>query len=273
VPELSHALVTGGSATPDRWMLFLHGILGTGSNWRTFARQWVEQHPSWGAVLVDLRLHGGSVGFGPPHTLAACADDLRALRPKIPGRVAGVLGHSFGGKVALEYLGGGPDVEIAFVIDSTPSARPEGRGSESTVRIVSLLERLPAVFPTREAFIEEIERAGNDRAIAMWLAMQVKPARSGSGYEWRIDLAGVRALLDDYFCRDLWGVLERTPARVQLVIGGRSTVLDASDRARAARLAEERSGLVVHTLPEAGHWVHVDAPQALFEIVSHATPR
>ena len=272
MPELTHALVTSGSVTPVRWMLFLHGILGTGSNWRTFARQWVDRHPSWGAVLVDLRLHGSSQGLAPPHTLAACAGDLRALETALPGPIRGLLGHSFGGKVALEYLGLAPGIEIAVVVDSTPGARPDARGSESTVRIVSLLERLPPVFASREAFIEEIVRAGNDRAIAMWLAMQVKPARTGPGYEWRIDLPGVRSLLDDYFERDAWEVLSRTQSRVVLVIGGKSTVLSEADRERAAGLAKLRPNVEVHTLPDAGHWVHVDAPEALLALVSQATP-
>ncbi len=50
-------------AEPDRWLGFLHGILGSGANWRTFAKQIVTAKPEWGALLVDLRLHGESRGF------------------------------------------------------------------------------------------------------------------------------------------------------------------------------------------------------------------
>ena len=50
---LAHALVTAPSATPAYWMLFLHGILGSGPNWRTFAKQVVAERPDWGAVLED----------------------------------------------------------------------------------------------------------------------------------------------------------------------------------------------------------------------------
>ena len=180
-------------------MVFLHGILGSGSNWRTFASKLVTARPDWGAMLVDLRMHGQSAGFAPPHTIRACAEDVLAACEKAPGPVSFVVGHSFGGKVALELLRLDERVQDAWILDSTPSARPSARGSESTVQIVSLLERLPPRFPTREAFVEEIMRAGNDRAIAMWLAMQVKPSADGTGYEWRIDLAAIRALLDDYF--------------------------------------------------------------------------
>lgn len=269
--ELSFALVAGKS--PTRWMIFLHGILGSGSNWRTFAQKLVAARPSWGAVLVDLRAHGQSVGFAPPHTVEACARDVRALSPKIPGPVHAVLGHSFGGKVALEMLREPGDLQTAWILDSTPSARPDARGSESTVKIVSLLQRLPPRFPTRDSFIEEVMNAGNDRAIAMWLAMQVKPAADGDGYEWRLDLEAIRALLDDYFSRDEWPVLESARQTVHLVVGGKSSVLDAGDRARAMRLAEAvPSHVKVHVLPGAGHWVHVDAPAELMDLVLSGTP-
>lgn len=269
---LAHALVTAAGASPSRWALVLHGILGSGSNWRTFARQWTARHPSWGAVLVDLRLHGGSVDFAPPHGVHACAKDLRELEVAIPGQVCAVLGHSFGGKVALAYLGENTRVQTAWIIDSTPSARPDARGSETTTRIVSLLERLPPRFATREDFIATIEREGHDRGIAMWLAMQVKPARQGEGYEWRIDLPGVRALLDDYFALDLWSAIEATRAAVHLVIGGRSSVLSEADRVHARRLASTHEHVHVHVIERAGHWVHVDAPEELFALIDETTP-
>src|SRR5205085_6580304 len=61
-------------------LLLTHGIYGAGSNWRSIARKLNERRPEWGVVLVDLRQHGRSEPGEPPHTIAACADDLRALR-------------------------------------------------------------------------------------------------------------------------------------------------------------------------------------------------
>jgi len=273
VPTLAHALVTADGREPSRWMFFLHGILGSGSNWRSFARSFVAARPSWGAVLVDLRLHGNSQGFLPPHTIAACAEDLAALRRLIPGPVKAVLGHSFGGKVALEYLRHDDEVSLAFILDSTPSARPDARGSESTVSIVKLLDELPARFASREAFQEHVTRHGHTREIAMWLAMNVKADDDG-GFSFRLDVPGIRALLDDYFVRDEWDVVEEKRAvAMHLVIGDRSTVLDTEDREHARRIAEASGGRVqVHVLPHAGHWVHVDAPQELLALLIAAAP-
>jgi len=67
------------SAGPAQWMLVLHGILGSGGNWRSFARRVAEACPSWGFVLVDLRMHGLSQGAPPPHTVESAARDLVRL--------------------------------------------------------------------------------------------------------------------------------------------------------------------------------------------------
>ena len=268
---LAHAVVTpdGAAAPSSKTMLFLHGILGSGANWRTFARQLVAARPGWRAVLVDLRMHGASQDAEPPHTLAACVADLRQLEQEI-GPVHGVFGHSFGGKVALEYVFARKDLEVAWVIDSAPGARPDRRGSESTVRIVEMLDTLPERFPSREAFVDYVQERGTDRPIAMWLAMNVRPTPRGD-YEMRVDVKALKALLDDYFARDVWSVLE-DPARttkVHLVVGGRSNVLDVPERARAQRLAAGSPDITwLHVVPNAGHWVHVDAPMELLELVA-----
>lgn len=250
-------------------MLFLHGILGSGSNWRTFAKQIVQARPEWGAVLVDLRLHGESQeGFSRPHTVTAAAGDVAELIATLPSpdQVRGVLAHSFGGKVALELARQrGGDLDHVFVVDSTPSARPDGKGSESTRHIVELLRGLPPEFADRDAFTAWMEAHGVSRPVAMWLAMNVRPIPNTTRYVFRIDVAGIRELLDDYFATDLWDILEhpRGPMRAHLVVGGKSGVVDAADRERARGCPRT----TLDVIAEADHWVHVDAPDALRAIV------
>ncbi|MDB4992593.1 MAG: putative hydrolase, alpha/beta fold family [Myxococcaceae bacterium] len=271
-PLLTHALVTAPGATPSSWMLFLHGIFGTGANWRTFARRWTAERPTWGAVLVDLRMHGRSQGFAPPHTVAAAAADLRALEASVPGPVRAVTGHSFGGKVALAYVAArGGDLERAWILDSTPGARIDRHGSETTLHVLEILASLPRELPSREAFQSGLAEKGVEPSIIAWLAMNLGPAPGDGGtYVFRLDLAAIRALLDDYFAQDVWPVIESPPGNVRLglVIGGRSRVFDEDDRERARRAAAAHPDRVeVHTIADASHWVHVDAPDALLAIL------
>lgn len=271
--RLWHTLVKASDeARPERLVLFLHGILGSGSNFRSFAKRFVTEHPAWGALLVDLRMHGQSQHLPPPHTVAAAASDVLALLPSLPQPLDAIVGHSFGGKVTLELVRAMQgDLARAVVLDATPGPRLDARGSETTVAVVELLGRLTGPFPTREAFVDRVVAEGHARPFAQWLAMNL--ARSEDALRLRLDLGAIRALLDDYFALDLWPVLESPPGRVRfdVVIGGRSGVFDAGDRARAERIASASGGRVAVTvLPDAGHWVHVDDPEGTFDVVRRA---
>jgi len=261
-PTLNTSWVRAQDAEPTRVVAFLHGILGTGGNLRGLAQAFVQADPTMGALLVDLRLHGKSRGFAPPHDVAACARDLVALESTLELPIAGVVAHSFGGKVALAYHAERPALERLVLLDSDPGSRPDRVGSEQTMAVIGMLERLPTLFARREEFIELVHGEGHSRAIADWLAMNLE--RTAEGLVFRVDLAGIRALLDSYFTSDLWPVLEGSSAQVDVVIGGRSRVWDEAHLARITKLAGEKPDRVhAHVLAEAGHWVHADDPRGL----------
>lgn len=265
---LQHALVTAPSATPARWMFALHGILGSGTNLRSFAKRVAAAFPEWGFILPDLRMHGLSQGAPPPHTLAAAADDLVRLSEHLGLPIAGVLGHSFGGKVALAYLDRRAErLDQAWILDASPSARPRGERAGATAQIVAMLRALPQPLASREAFLAIVANHGHAKGTAEWLAMNLR--RADDGFRLRLDLDAVTALLDDYFAVDLWHVLEegRFARQLHMVVGGASDALDPADCARLATLGPP---VETHVLAGAGHWVHVDAPDALFALLAGA---
>lgn len=59
------------------------------------------------ALLVDHRGHGASEPGAAPHTLRACAADVRELLRSLNLRCDMMCGHSYGGKVALAYVKAG----------------------------------------------------------------------------------------------------------------------------------------------------------------------
>ncbi len=255
-PHLHFSELGSEQGEPQRALLFLHGILGAGANLRSLAQRVLRADARWLAVLVDLRGHGRSPDLGAPHDLEACAQDLVRLEPLIRLPVAGVIGHSFGGKVALAYHALRPELERVALLDSAPSARPERAGSQETHAVLAMLERAPARFESRQSFVSHVLSQGHSRAIADWLAMNI--VRVPEGFRVRTNLALIRALLDDYFARDLWSVVEQSRARVDLVIAGRSEVYGVEDIARAQAIG---GNVRAHVVPKGGHWVHVDAAE------------
>ena len=253
-------------------MFFLHGILGRGVNWRTIARRFVAQRPDWAAVLVDLPEHGDSLGQPGPATLESAAQALLALEQSIDLPVRGVLGHSFGGKVALRWLAEHPSTDEAWIIDSSPSPVPSGADTAGTRTVLAALGRVSDSFPTRKAFIEAIVAEGQPRPIAQWLAMNLK--EQAEAFRFGPNLGTVRALIEDYARNELWAVVERPPegCALEFVLGGDSSVVSTEDRLRLQGLAEMNPLLRVHEVPGAGHWVHVDAPDRLMSLLT-SSPR
>jgi pimeloyl-ACP methyl ester carboxylesterase len=127
------------------------------------------------------------------------------------------------------------------------------------MRVIAMLEAGPDSFQDREAFHAFVARHGHGKPVSDWLGMNL--VRADGGVRFRPDLTQIRALLDDYFVRDLWPVLAASRAAVDVVVGGRSYVWEPGDLARLRALEAETQGRVRGVVLEAaGHWVHVDDP-------------
>ncbi|MBV9774153.1 MAG: alpha/beta hydrolase [Gemmatimonadetes bacterium] len=268
-PILAHSRVVAAGHTPERWLLVLHGIYGSGRNWGSVARRVVEARPEWGILLVDLRLHGQSRGFAGPHTLAAAAADVDALVEHLDFHAAAVLGHSFGGKVALVYAGHHADgLRQVWVMDSTLDVRePSG----SAWRMIEAVRALPPEFASRAEAVEGLERAGYPTGLGQWMAMNLE--NQDGVYRWRLDLDGVEEMLRDFFRTDLWHVVESPPAgaEVHVVKATESNSLDEESEARLEALGRSNGRVFLHRV-QGGHWINTDNPDAIVKLLVDSLP-
>ncbi len=268
-PVLQTRRITAPGATPSRWILMLHGIFGRGRNWSAVATALCAARPDVGAELVDLRLHGGSRGFAPPHDLDAAAGDVEALLHDAERPVVAILGHSFGGKVAMALAARNPaGVRQTWVIDASPSKNaPEG----NTWKLTRLLRALPARFPSRDDAVRGIVAGGLDETTARWMATNL--VSDGSDYVWGFDLDAIESLLRDYFARDLWPVIEtRGRAEIILVKATESVALSDADEARLVRAAAADAGVTLVRM-KGGHWIHAEDPAGVVRLLAEKLPR
>jgi pimeloyl-ACP methyl ester carboxylesterase len=268
VPARLHRELIGTS--PEYWLLVTHGIYGSGANWRGIARKLHQRRPEWGVVLVDLRQHGRSEPGEPPHTLAACAADLRALFDELPG-IEAIAGHSFGGKVMLQLRAlAPPSLRQTWMFDASPSARPgaESDPNNSVTRVLALMERSPTQWAKREDFVAAITAEGHAESLGQWLAMNLASDEHGR-YVLRLDLAALRTMLHDYYQQDLWSIaLDPALGELHVVIAERSQALDEADR---VRLAAAPPHIHTHRV-DAGHWLHIEAPATVVDLLASGLP-
>lgn len=264
-PILNHSRVSAAGREPERWLLVLHGIFGRGRNWGSVARQVVDARPEWGALLIDLRMHGDSRHFRPPHTVAASAADVRRLVEHLALPAAAVLGHSFGGKVALAYAReDAAGLRQVWVMDSTPAVKvPSG----AAWRMIEIVRQLPPRFGSRAEAVAALQRHGYPEGLAQWMAMNLAP--EDGAFRWTLDWDAMEALLLDFFRTELWQVVEHPPAGVELhfVKATRSDTLDEETAARIERAGRENGRVALHRL-EGGHWINTDNPAAVVELLT-----
>jgi pimeloyl-ACP methyl ester carboxylesterase len=266
--RLHQERIVHGEAAPARWLALTHGFFGAGSNWRSIARKLTAARPEWGVVLFDLRQHGKSEAGEPPHTIAACAADVKAMVDEL-GSVAAIAGHSFGGKVVLAARPLLASVQT-WVLDASPSrGRDRYEESDNTVvRVLALMERTPRHWGHREDFVQAVVADGHDVGLARWLAMNLVAEPAG-GVQLRLDLAALREMLASYYATDLWGALEAPGGAVEVVVATRASTVSAADR---GRLAAAPAHVHVHEVPT-GHWLHMEAPDRIVELFTANLPR
>jgi esterase len=243
-------------------MLFLHGILGSRANWRSFARGFTEARPDWAAVLVDLRHHGDSLEVEGSDDLAACVDDLLALDRAFELPVRGALGHSFGGKVALALLARGAlTLDEVIVVDVDP-ASSASRGRCGVEAVIDTLKKLPHEFASRDEFTSALAAEGLGATMQGWLSMNL--VRTERGVRFGPDLQGVESLLDSHIETDLMDVCVAPPSatRLRFLVAGESDAVSAETLARLEEAARD-GALELEVVPDAGHWVQMDAPEAV----------
>ena len=241
--------------------VLLHGFLGSGRNLRSLATAWSAQEPARRFYLPDLTGHGASPPLPEGATLQTLAADVvqSAREAGLQGPLH-LVGHSLGGRVSLvaseRY---GAEVSRVDLLDIAPGPIPVAM-SESSGVLERLLEA-PARAADRRAMRAELKAKGLSDGLTDWLLMNLVTDPAAGGVRWRFDREALARLHARVNSQDLWHTVERaSPPRppMRCIRGGRAGYVTDADLRRL-----QAAGVPVATLPEAGHFVHVDAPEAL----------
>lgn len=234
-------------------LIMLHGLLGSLHNWLPLARKFAERFK---VFAVDQRNHGlspHSPDFGYDHM----ARDLHELMNAQGLTSAHVLGHSMGGKTAMQFALLYPDqVEKLVVVDISPKAHvPRQTGTLQALLALDL-----GKFQHRVEMDVALAGSVPDEELRQFLLTNVARDKAGS-FHWKANLAAI------WENRRLLGAAlesERPCIKPALFIrGGRSDYVADADLDLIRRLFPQA---VMQTIPEAGHWVHVDTPEEFTKV-------
>lgn len=237
-----------GSENPGgKPLIIVHGLFGSASNFRSLARAYAEYYSVY---CLDLRNHGAS-----PHdedvSLPAMAHDLLdfMMEQNIPS--ASIMGHSLGGKVAMQLALNHPEkIDKLILGDIAPVKYPHHHS-----RIFEGLRAVPLdqISSRKEAGLilkDYVEEAG----VRLFLLTNLVRAEAG-GFRWRVNIEALEKNYDH-----IAAAPEGRPFHgpTLFIRGQLSHYITDENRPGLERLFPNAD---MATIAEAGHWLHAEKPQ------------
>jgi esterase len=237
-----------------RALVLLHGLFGSADNWFGVVPRLAEK---FHVLVPDLRNHGHSPHH-PEMDYPLMAADVEKFFMARKIESASVIGHSMGGKVAMQFALQFPQrVEKLVVVDMAPRAY---RRTHDHIFEALLALDLPS-FQTRSQIEDALAPEIPSLNLRRFLLRNLGRDDRGKFF-WKMNLCGVA----ENYSR-LGEVLspQNHFAKPALFIrGGGSDYIQTTDEAEIHRLF---SAAEIQTIPTAGHWVHADTPEEFLRLV------
>ncbi len=241
--------------TSQQPLIVLHGVFGSSDNWLTVGRRLSEHYE---VFLLDLNNHGRSYHHD-ALSYEVMANDVRRFIDQQKLEDVALLGHSMGGKVAMQLALTHPTLlDHLIVVDIAPRAYP--------VHHDQILEGLRAIPLTEIEQRSEADAALRDYVpeapIRQFLLKNLYRDESGQ-FAWRINLPVLH--------RDVEQIGQAITADTTydgptlFVKGAQSGYISAQDETDIVRLFPHSR---VEAIADAGHWVHAEQPDALVALLT-----
>ena len=234
-------------------VLILHGLLGSSDNWITVARELAGRYT---VFSLDLRNHGRS--FHSDHVdYPAMADDVkRFLRQQGLEKVS-LIGHSMGGKTAMQFAFRYPErLHKLVVVDIAPKAYPP----HNLAAIDALLSLDLASVSKLSQADQQLQPAIPDASERLSHLKNLKRSPQGA-YHWQVNLEAIRNNYP-YLSAEVTGGSYTGPC---LFIRGVNS--DYIQDADWEDVLEHFPLAQLETIPNAGHWVHIQAREKFVKTV------
>jgi len=243
-----------GENGPD--FVVLHGLFGSGKNWRSFAGSLEEDFQVW---TLDARNHGDS-----PHadsmSYQQMAEDVVRFFDENELENVILLGHSMGGKTAMQLALQFPDrIAALIVVDIAPVCYDH---QQKQLKLIEAMQGLHLAAEMSRSDIEKkLALKIPEKRLLSFLMTNLY--RQNGQFQWRIGLeqiaAGMPYLLN---YPEVNSVFE---GPVQFIGGENSAYLKFEYHALIRKKFPESR---ITMLKNCGHWLHIEQPAAFQKTVN-----
>ena len=234
-------------------LIVLHGLFGSSDNWYTLAKSFSAHFT---VFLIDQRNHGQS-----PHTdefnYSVLTEDLQEFIEEHKLQKPAIIGHSMGGKTAMNYaVRYGDNLGKLIVVDIVPKSYP--------VHHDHILEGLMAVSAaalTSRNDADQVLSVYVPEAKVRQFLLKNLSRKSEGGFEWKINVDAINKNIE---AMGSGMVQEGTyEGPVLFVKGKRSDYYKEGDEERIKKIFPNATFAALDT----GHWVQAENPEAFGKLV------
>ena len=235
-------------------LIILHGLFGMGDNWATHAKYWAGL--GWEVHAVGQRNHGKSPHLG-LHNYDVMAADLEAYMDAKGLNTAVILGHSMGGKTAMNFAVSRPErVQALVVVDIAPKAYPiHHQGYINAMKSIDF-NTIHSRGAVDAILAKSVDNAGIRQFFMKSLHWQTKEKLA-----FRFNLEALEDQLQEVGTPLEFGYFDRPTL---FIAGGASGYITAEDE---DAILDHFPAARIETIAQAGHWVHAEAREPFSKLV------
>lgn len=239
-------------------LIILHGLFGSSDNWFSLAKVFAEKYTVY---LVDQRNHGQSPQSD-DFNYKLLADDLYSFIKEHKLDKPDIIGHSMGGKTAMNFAVKYPDqLGKLIIVDIVPKAYP--------VHHDHILDGLHDIdidaLTSRSEADTLLSKQVPEPAVRQFLLKNLYRTSEGK-FQWRINLKAI-----DNHIVEIGDGMQYTgtfEGPTLFINGARSTYFKSGDESLIISLFPSAKIITLNT----GHWVQAENPeefaQAVFSFLS-----
>lgn len=240
-----------GSGRP---LIILHGLFGMGDNWVTHAKNWADL--GWEVHAIDARNHGRSP-HATVHNYDVMVEDTVQYLEAHGLENAVVLGHSMGGKTAMNLAVTHPDkVAGLIVVDIAPKAYPVHHQT-----YIDAMKSVPfsQIGSRKEVEAHLAKKVSSPGIRQFFLKSLYRPSKDTFAFRFNLDVLDNQL---EFVGQELEFGYYMGPTL--FISGAQSGYITEGDE---EKIHEHFPNSDLEVIPEAGHWVHAEAREAFGQVV------
>lgn len=239
-------------------LVLLHGFTGSSETWKVFVEKWQKDYR---IITVDLPGHGQTTGNAMLSMKEVC-HHLQLLFNYLTIGKCSLLGYSMGGRTALSFAMWYPKyIEKIILESSSPGLRTEEERQERIAKDCQLAERIHKNGINHFVdFWENIPLFATQKKLSNDVQKQIRKERLQQSAE---GLAASLISVGTGEQPSWWNALNSLTKPVSLIVGEADEKFVHINEQMNQKLPQVK----FHLIPNAGHTVHVEQPEAFARIV------